>query len=62
LITIVSTLVDRLNVVATLVVLQTKGSLVTLRHFNAILIDDVEMSKHLHAVIVPGRERGRVSG
>ena len=53
LVAVVGALVDRLGVVAALVVLQAERGLVALGHFHARRIDDVEMGKHLHAVIVP---------
>lgn len=53
LVAVVGALVDALRVVGALVVLEAKGGLVALGHFHAQRIDDVEMGKHLHAVVVP---------
>jgi hypothetical protein len=53
LVAVVGALVDGLRVVGALVVLEAEGGLVALGHFHAQRIDDVEMGKHLHAVVVP---------
>ena len=53
LVAVVGALVDGLRVVSALVVLEAKRGLVSLGHFHSKRIDDVEMGKHFHRVVMP---------
>ena len=56
LVAVVGALEHRLLVIGALVVLQTERRLVPLGHFDARRVDDVEVGKHFHAVIMPATE------